>query len=196
MTPPDFSKPGSGKSNDDSWSAYEPTQIAPTPGPSPAPNPAPETPYYDQPADPYYAAPAPMPAPAPYPAPAPAPFPYAPSYGPVAAPGPAPATGQVSSIVAIVIGGLFAVTCYGLPVGLAPLILGILGLTKSNASGNYWRTGQAELAVQTAESSKKMAMWAWIAFAIGFVIAVIVVVAIIIWAVYYADSTSSSGYST
>lgn len=193
MTPPDPSKPDSGKSNDDSWAAYEPTQIAPAPGPSPAPNPAPETPYYDQPADPYFAAP--VPAPAPYSVPAPAPFPYVPSYGPVTGSAAAPATGQVSSIVAIVIGGLFAVTGCCLPVGLAPLILGILGLTKANASGNYWRTGQAELAVQSAESSKKMAMWAWIAFAIGFVIAVI---AFIIWLVlvYYADSASSSGVST
>ncbi|MGB3708126.1 hypothetical protein [Gordonia sp. (in: high G+C Gram-positive bacteria)] len=127
-------------------------------------------------ADPYgqqqggYAPQQPMPY---YPAPVPA-YPGL-GYGGVNR-GPAPATSQVSSILAIVIGGLLTFSCYGFLLGIAPLILGIVGVVKANSVSRLWFMGQEQEAYAAAESSKKMAMWAWIGMAIGLVITIIIVI--------------------
>ena len=217
MTTPD--DPSGQPSNDEDWTAYEPTQVgtpkpdltkrdvpAPaesatngppayeptqtTPTPPPLPEPGFAQPGFAQPgyAQPGYAQPGyseqayaqpPVVAPGPYGAA----YPYPGQQFGAAQPGPAPQTGQISSIVALVFGGILTVSCYGTLIGIAPLVLGIIGLTKANSVGRLWFAGQTAEASQAAESSKKAAMWAWISLGIGVVLAIIVIIILVAWAV-------------
>lgn len=130
---------------------------------------APQPPYSEQP---------PMPQAAPwYPAQQPV-YQGVPGYAPSL--GLAPQTGQVSAIVAIVVGALLSLTCYGTVIGIAPLVLGIMGVTKANSVTTFWISGQQQAAYEAAESSRKMAMWAWISMAIGIALVVLVVIIIVV----------------
>ena len=157
---------------DDEWSSYDPTQYAQRPdltkhdAPPLPPTAGYPTPGYPQPPYP----PNPYPAPYPYPAP----------NRPVSPP---PSTGQVSSIVAVCIGAILTLSCYGTLIGIAPLVLGILGLNKSNAVSRMWSAGREVEAVDAAASSKNLAMWAWISLAIGLVIALILIVVFVVWVI-------------
>lgn len=119
---------------------------------------------------------------------------YGYQYGPP--PGLAPQTGQVSSIVALVFGGLLTVSCYFTLIGIAPLVLGIMGLTKANSVNGLWMSGRAAEAEDAAASSKKLAMWAWISLGIGVVIAAIIITILIVWAVNSEPDRPSSTYPT
>ncbi|MCF8609646.1 hypothetical protein L5G28_05640 [Gordonia sp. HY285] len=226
MTTPD--DPSGQPSNDDDWTAYEPTQVG-TPKPdltkrdvptstdpatngppayeptqtTPTPPPLPEPGYaqsgyaqsgYAQPgySEQAYAQPPlpPVVAPGPYGAA----YPYPGQQFGAGQPGPAPQTGQISSIVALVFGGLLTVSCYGTLIGIAPLVLGIIGLTKANSVGRLWFAGQTAEASQAAESSKKAAMWAWISLGIGVVLAIIVVIILVVWAVN-SDPSPNTTYT-
>lgn len=110
------------------------------------------------------------------------PYPMYPGYGQQPS-GPQPETGQVSSIICLVISGLLTVSCYFTLIGLAPLILSIVALVKSNSVGSLWLSGQTEAAQQAADSSRSLALWAWLSMLIGFVVAVVVVLVIIAIAV-------------
>lgn len=191
---------------------YDATQIAPSgsdrgAGPAPYYSAPASEPYYSAPAAPYYSSP-PVPPPAPnpvYPAaavpypPAPVAYPYAPMAYPqagVAALGREPQTGQVSSIIVICVGAIFTLSCYGTLVGIAPLVLGVIGLTKANSVSRYWFAGQRELAQESADSSRTMAKWAWISFGIGLAITVIAIIVIVIWVIAAAETSSGYDYST
>lgn len=126
------------------------------------------------------------------------PYAYAPQPSPqavFAAQGPTPQTGQVSAIVALVVGAMLLFSCYGTLAGVAPTVLGILGIIQSNSVNRFWTAGQMDEARRAAEDSKKKAMWAWISMAIGVVVTVVVVVIVVVVALQ-ADGGSSVGYST
>ena len=156
------------------------------------------------PADPYagssaqptadpYAAPPPPPPYDPYAAPQPSYDPYAatggqaqqggyPAYAnpgqwpaPPAAYG-APAPQNTSAIVLTIISGIVTVSCC-IP-GIAPLILGIMALTKQSTD---------------PEGSRRLTKWGWISFAVGMALVVIAVIAFIALGVAGVwDSSSSS----
>lgn len=174
------------------WSAYEPTQHA-TPNPY-APNPYQQDPYQQDPRqqDPYsQAAPPPVPySIAPYPGAAYPAHPASPQ-SVFAAQGPAPATGQSSSIGAMVVGGILLVTCFATPAGLAPLVLGILGFTKANSVNRLWMAGQRQEAEAAADSSRTLALWAWISCAVGIAVMILAVVFFFVWALNVDPNTSN-----
>lgn len=178
MTTPE--NPPGWRPDDSEWAAYEPTQVS---------VPRPDLVKRDMPRGPGY-------APADYgqaqfvqpPLPPAVPFPYgAPHPYPGQQQAAAPPTGQVSAIVALVFGGILTVSCYGTLIGIAPLVLGIIGLTKANSVSQLWITGQTTEAVKAAESSKTAAMWAWISLGIGVVLVVIAVIVFIVWVANTAD---------
>ncbi|GAA4659932.1 hypothetical protein [Gordonia humi] len=165
-------------SGDEQWTAYEPTQFAQRPDlrkhdDVPPPVPGPPT------AQPEFGMPLPQAAPPMYGSP----YPYTGQPFAPGAAGPAPQTGQVSSIVALCLGGLLTVSCYGTLIGIAPLVLGIVGLTKSNSVSRLWFAGQYDAATAAAASSKRLAMWAWISLGIGVALAIIAVIVFVVWAV-------------
>lgn len=177
------------------WSAYEPTVVAGGAEDGPLPPqayPGYPNPYAEQPSGPQqqYAQQPPYPQLQPY-AYAPQPSPQA----VFAAQGPTPQTGQVSAIVALVVGAMLLFSCYGTLAGVAPTVLGILGIIQSNSVNRFWTAGQMDEARRAAEDSKKKAMWAWISMAIGVVVTVVVVVIVVVVALQ-ADGGSSVGYST
>ncbi|GAA3956113.1 CD225/dispanin family protein [Gordonia caeni] len=197
------------------WSSYEPTVVAGggadadaggADGPLPPqaypgyPNPYAEQQSVSQPEaqQPYTQQPPytyPYAQPQPY---APQPYAYVPPPSPqavFASQGAAPQTGQVSAIVALVVGAMLLVSCYGTLAGIAPTVLGILGIMQANSVNRSWMAGQIEEARQAAEGSKKKAMWAWISMAIGVLVTIVVVVILIVVAIQ-ADGGSSTGYST
>ncbi|WP_051198873.1 hypothetical protein [Gordonia shandongensis] len=98
--------------------------------------------------------------------------------GPVA--GPAPADSQVSAILATVIGGLVLASCYGTLLGIAPLVLGIMAINKSNSVSRLWGMGLADQAYDAAESARKLSMWAWISLAIGIAVALVIILVVVI----------------
>ncbi|MCF8568933.1 CD225/dispanin family protein [Gordonia sp. HY002] len=174
MTTPE--NPYGSQSDDSEWAAYEPTQVG-VPKPDPG----------------FQYAPPPLP-PAPAPVPYGTPYPYPGQQFGARPPAGPPQTGQISSVVAMVLGGILTLSCYGTLVGIAPLVLGIVGFTKANSVGRLWYAGRTTEAAQAAESSKKAAMWAWISMGIGVVLAVIVIVLIIAWAIN-TDSTPDPTYT-
>lgn len=181
--------PAEPENPNEQWAAYEPTQQA-MPNPYAA-HPYPQNPYEP---DPYQqAAPFPQAAPPPalYGGPAYPAYPGSPQ-SVFAAQGPAPATAQASSIGAMVVGGILLLSCYGTLAGIAPLVLGILGFTKANSVNRLWLGGQQQDAAAAADSSRKLAMWAWISLAIGIAVTVLAVVLLGVWAMN-TDPTPSRG---
>lgn len=164
---------------DSDWAAYEPTQVG-VPKPDPG--------YWKS-----QYVPPPLPPVVP-------PAPYGPSYPypgqqfGVRAQGSPPQSGQTSSLIALVFGGILTVSCYGTLIGIAPLVLGIVGFTRANSVARLWYAGRTAEAADAAESSKKAAMWAWISLGIGVVLAVIAVVLVIAWAIN-SDSTPDPVYT-
>lgn len=116
-----------------------------------------------------------------------------PGYTPPA--GPAPQTAQVSSVISLVISGLLVITCYGALAGIAPLVLSILGVTKASSVDRLWMSGQAQAAQDAAAASKKLAMWAWIALAIGVVVTILVIIGFVVW-ISNVDTSTGSTYGT
>ncbi|MFC7491217.1 MULTISPECIES: hypothetical protein [unclassified Knoellia] len=146
-----------------------------------------------QPTNPYAATPPPAPQ-DPYAVPQPAYDPYAASgaqgqqagYPAYQAPGqwqtPPPGYGapppqNTSALVLTIISGIVTVSCC-LP-GIAPLILGIMALSKQSTD---------------PEASRRLSKWGWIAFAIGAGLAVIGLIAFI--AVGVAGGFDDGGYSS
>lgn len=159
---PQWSDPTVAANNAPEWAPYDQTQAAYPPAQPP----------YVQP--PYAHAPYP---PVAYPAAA-----YPPSPQSVfSVQGPAPATAQASSIGAIVVGATFLLSCFGSAAGIAPLILGILGFNKANSVNRLWLAGDQAAATAAADSSKKLALWAWISLGIGIVLTVLAVVLLVVW---------------
>lgn len=107
-----------------------------------------------------------------------------PVYG--SAQGPPPHVGNGSAIGAVIVSALLVMLCYTAVIGIAPLVLSILSLTKSNSVANLWYMGHTQPAYDAIESSKKLAMWAWISMAIG--VAVVVLVIVIVIAAYAASN--------
>ncbi|MFT3660072.1 MAG: CD225/dispanin family protein [Gordonia sp. (in: high G+C Gram-positive bacteria)] len=166
---------------------------APVPGP-PAVPPTPEGPPPPA-ADPYAFSPMPDPFAAPQQAVPPQAMPYQPpAQNPYSVPAPPyspyggyqvpgaipPATGQVSAIICVVVSALMTVSCYFTLIGLAPLIVGIVALVRSNSVETLWRTGQAEAAQRAAESSKTLAMWAWLSMVIGVIVVVLIGIIVLV----------------
>ncbi|GEE01177.1 hypothetical protein nbrc107696_16230 [Gordonia spumicola] len=187
----------------DQWAAYDETQIAPVslnkqeaPAPgdvaaSDAPavphyeNPAPAPAYQDPYAQPQYPVVPPYPAQPQYPVAQPQ-SPWVPQPGqffqapPPINYGPAPLTAQTSAILATVFGGLLVAGCWTTLIGIAPLVLGIVGLNKANSVGRLWGTGQFDAARYAAEESRRYANWAWISMAIGFTLGLLLVLVLVI----------------
>ncbi|MCF8603095.1 hypothetical protein L5I01_06930 [Gordonia sp. HY442] len=182
MTTPE--NPYGSQSDDSEWAAYEPTQVG-VPKPDPGFQYAPPPQYQPQP----QYAPQPLP-----PVSYGSPYPYPGQQFRAQPPAAPPQTGQISSVVALVLGGILTLSCYGTLVGIAPLVLGIVGFTKANSVGRLWYAGRTTEAAQAAESSKKAAMWAWISMGIGVVLAVIAIVLIVAWAIN-SDSTPDPTYT-
>lgn len=136
----------------------------------------PTSPLTPPPADPPYGAPTPPPPPAPYPASDQAPYggapyggppdsgtsaPYGAPDAPYGAPPPgyyqqAPSQTNTSALVLTILSGLGIFMCCG--VTIVSLILGIVALTKQAAD---------------PAGSAKLTKWGWIAFAAGFVLAIL-----------------------
>lgn len=116
---------------------------------------------------------------------------YAPGYGqpgvyPGGAPGAypnaqslPPVSSTTSAILATVFGGLLIAGCYTSLIGIAPLVLGIMSLNKSNSVSRLWYLGQQQAAHDAVASASNLAKWAWISMAIGFAVVVVAVVVII-----------------
>lgn len=94
-----------------------------------------------------------------------------------------PQTNTTSAILAIVFSGLLVVGCYTTVIGIAPLVLGIMSLNKSNSVSRLWYVGQQQAAYDAVSSASNLAKWAWISMAIGFAVVILVVVVIIAIAV-------------
>ncbi|MBM7367870.1 hypothetical protein [Gordonia hydrophobica] len=129
---------------------------------------------------PQYATPPAVPPPA---------YGYGTPYQPVGAPvygsanGLPPHVSNTSAILAIVFGGLLVAGCYTTLIGIAPLVLGIVSMNKSNSVSKLWYVGQTQQAYDAIESSKNLAKWAWISMAIGFAVVIAVVLVIVAIAV-------------
>ncbi|HQK32288.1 MAG TPA: hypothetical protein PLA46_01260 [Phycicoccus sp.] len=97
---------------------------------------------------------------------------------PVGYAGPQPAYPQTntSALVLLIVSGIMTLSCYFTLVGIAPLILGIIAMTKQNTD---W------------EGSRRLARIGWITMAIVGAICVLAFIAFI-GAVIIGDSTSSS----
>jgi hypothetical protein len=191
------------KQPDDGWAAYDETQVgklsleknesadpeayaqtmfnevppvAPPYTPAPDPFAQPESaapPQYGQP-QPQYGVPQPQFAQPQYVQPQ-----FVQQYQPMGFGQPMPRTAQTSAILATVFGGLLVVGCYTTLIGLAPLILGIIGITKSSSVTSLWGMGQYDAARHAALESEKYARWAWISMAIGFAVVVLIIVVVI-----------------
>ncbi|MFT4200306.1 CD225/dispanin family protein [Gordonia sp. (in: high G+C Gram-positive bacteria)] len=113
----------------------------------------------------------------------PAPQPYAQPY---ASPyGPPPNSNLVMPIISAVLGFVALSACCG----VIPLVLGILGIVKSNEVTSKWAMGDHAGAVASSEDARKFGLWGIISVV---VMAVIAVIAWIIIMVVAANSGTSS----
>ncbi|MFT3899105.1 MAG: CD225/dispanin family protein [Gordonia sp. (in: high G+C Gram-positive bacteria)] len=91
--------------------------------------------------------------------------------------GPPPDNNIVLPIISTVLGVLTVFWC----IGIAPLVLGIIGIVKSNSVNTLWSTGDQAGAGVAAEDAKKFGLWGLISFgalvALGVILIIIAVIA-------------------